>query len=499
MKDKAKRFWIGVFVLTSLVMLGSLIILFGTAPTLFKRTTHYVIIFPEAPNVGPGTPVRKAGVRIGEVQEVALDDEKGEVRVTVAIESQFTIRQSDQARLTTGLLGSDAAIDFVPQAPPEPGQPPLDRSPLPSGSVIVGVRGATVNSLIGQVADVVPPTRDAVEELRKSLQRIEKLMPVADETMKEIRDLARDVRKSVPGLNQTSDEIRELSKEIRQAMPDARETLKELRKAMPEATETMKELRKAMPEATEALKEIRQLAKSTREAIPEARATIGDIGAAARVYTKLGERLNVLLESNQDKIVKVIDNLNETFSRAADLLNEENRANVRGILSNVREGSKDFPEMSRNFLYISREGRTSVNLLNDSLKRVDDTLKDIQGNTNKTLGQRVNTILVNLDEASDKANRTFTDVRELVRVIGQADGTFNRILTDPSLYNHVDEVVCMIGKVVPRLDRILKDVETFADKLARHPESLGIGGALRPSSGLKDPPTPSYYPPGPPH
>jgi phospholipid/cholesterol/gamma-HCH transport system substrate-binding protein len=483
MKEQAKRFWIGVFVLSSLVMLGGLIILFGTAPTMFKRSTAYTVLFTEAPNVGPGTPVRKAGVRIGEVRDVVLDDDKGEVRVTVAIEPQFTLRYSDQARLTSGLLGSDATIDFVPLAPPDPGQPPLDRSPIPPGSEIVGVRGATVNSLLNQAADVVPPTREAVDELRKTLQRLEKLTPVADETMKEIRDLARDVRKSVPGLNQTSDEVRALAKEIRKAVPDAQETLRELRKAM--------------PEATEALKEVRQLAKSTREALPEARSTIGDVGAAARVYTKLGERLNVLLETNQDKIVKVIDNLNETLTRAADLLNEENRANVRGILGDVRDGARDFPEMSRNFLYISREGRTSVKLLNDSLKRVDDTLKDIQG-SNKTLGQRVNSIAVNLDEAADKANRTFTDVRELVRAVGQADGTLNRILTDPSLYNHIDEVVMMVGKVMPRLDRILKDVETFADKLARHPESIGIGGVVRPSSGLKEAPSSSFYPQVPP-
>jgi phospholipid/cholesterol/gamma-HCH transport system substrate-binding protein len=32
-------------------------------------------------------------------------------------------------------------------------------------------------------------------------------------------------------------------------------------------------------------------------------------------------------------------------------------------------------------------------------------------------------------------------------------------------------------------------VEIFADKLARHPELIGIGGAIRPSSGLKESPS----------
>jgi phospholipid/cholesterol/gamma-HCH transport system substrate-binding protein len=49
---------------------------------------------------------------------------------------------------------------------------------------------------------------------------------------------------------------------------------------------------------------------------------------------------------------------------------------------------------------------------------------------------------------------------------------------------------------MPRVERALKDLEVFADKLARHPESIGLGGALRPSSGLKEAPTtPSVFPP----
>jgi phospholipid/cholesterol/gamma-HCH transport system substrate-binding protein len=57
------------------------------------------------------------------------------------------------------------------------------------------------------------------------------------------------------------------------------------------------------------------------------------------------------------------------------------------------------------------------------------------------------------------------------------------------LYNHLDEVACQLAKIMPRLDRVLKDAEVFADKIARHPELIGAGGAIRPSSGLKEAPT----------
>ena len=53
----------------------------------------------------------------------------------------------------------------------------------------------------------------------------------------------------------------------------------------------------------------------------------------------------------------------------------------------------------------------------------------------------------------------------------------------------------MITKVVPRFDRILRDIEVFADKIARHPETIGIGGAVRPSAGLKEGASSSPPPP----
>ena len=64
------------------------------------------------------------------------------------------------------------------------------------------------------------------------------------------------------------------------------------------------------------------------------------------------------------------------------------------------------------------------------------------------------------------------------------------MLPDPAVYNNIHQATMMIVKIMPRLDRILKDFEVFADKVARHPESIGIGGAVRSGSGLKNPPTP---------
>jgi phospholipid/cholesterol/gamma-HCH transport system substrate-binding protein len=91
----------------------------------------------------------------------------------------------------------------------------------------------------------------------------------------------------------------------------------------------------------------------------------------------------------------------------------------------------------------------------------------------------------NIDEGSAKLDKLISELREVLRLANQEDSTVRRLLTDPQLYQNLNDAACMVTKILPRLDRILADIEIFADKLARHPESIGIGGVVRPGSGIK--------------
>ena len=88
MNDQALRFRFGVFVLISLILLGVLTILFGGFPSYLKRTDDYTIIFDTAQGVARGTPVKRSGVRIGEVRSVKLNDVNGKVEIGIRIEAE---------------------------------------------------------------------------------------------------------------------------------------------------------------------------------------------------------------------------------------------------------------------------------------------------------------------------------------------------------------------------------------------------------------------------
>jgi ABC-type transporter Mla subunit MlaD len=495
MNHRRLRLRLGLFVLIALLLLATLIVLFGSLPTFLGPTKQYTVRFTEAPGVSPGTPVRRSGVRIGAVRQVTLDDERGIVRVKIAIEPRFTLRHNEQATLISSLLGSDASIDFVPQ-PPEEGQP-VDRSPVEPGAELVGIHQASVNTLLSRASEVVPTTQETLDQMRRSLQRLERVAPLGEDTLREYRDLAREARGMIPDLKKTNAEFQEA-------------------------------------------------VRAARAAIPDARNAANDLAATARTYGRLGERLDVLLQTNQDKLVKALENLNETLARTLNILSDENQRNFGAILKNTRVASDRLDNISRNLDEILKEGRKTAARLNETLAQVDRVLTDAQkvsgplaqrgdrmvknldevlDNTRKITGplaeradpiaRNLETSLINLNKVLEpfggrsdrlardleqtlqRLNGTLSDINALMRVLDQSDGTLRRFLTDPSLYIHLDEVVCAVGRLTPRMDRVLKDFEVFADKLARHPEALGLGGVVRPGSGLKDPPT-APHPMGPP-
>jgi phospholipid/cholesterol/gamma-HCH transport system substrate-binding protein len=453
MNEQTLRFRIGVFVLAALVLLAVLVVLFTGRPALFQRHDTFTVIFERAPGITPGTPVRRSGVRIGEVQNVQLDDATGEVRVTILIDQPHHLFKDDQLVLSHGALTGDTAIDVVspPAAKPMP-----QRTEKQSGE-IMPVDFQIVQAPPGQLPpDNQPPVRT----------------PAAPGTV-------------FRGASQA--DVAALLRELSSVTPSAR-------LAFDEMTQALKDYQKLTPLLEENLREFRELAKVTRQTIPELRRTNDEIQVTARNWARLGERLDVLVQTNEDKMVKTLDNFNTTLTRVANTFSDENQRNLATMLRNVSAGSKNFESISRNTDALLRDSRETIHRVNDSVTEANKVVANLQQAT-QPLAERSPAIMKNLEEGSSKFNSTFTNVNQALSSFNQGDGTLQRFLSDPTLYQNLNEAACQITRTLPRVDRILKDMEVFADKIARHPESLGVGGAVRPSAGVKEAPTTTSFRP----
>jgi phospholipid/cholesterol/gamma-HCH transport system substrate-binding protein len=376
-------------------------VLFTGFFNVFKSYDEYTVAFDAAPGVGPGTPVRRSGIRIGEVKSVELDEDTGEVRLVVRIEKGHRLRKSDEAAQVRALISGDPAIDIIAR---KPNGVPLDQTPLNPGEQIPAAPGADVRDILTQTRELVPSTQETLNEIRKSVQRFEKLAPQMEEAIKEYQELAKVVRETIPEIRRTNEEVQ----------------------------------------------------------------------VAVRNWGRVGERADVLLQQNQDKLVQALDNINETVRRVGTVFNDENQRQLAAILKNTRAGTENLEAISKNADAFLKESRQSLEYINQAVI---------------PFANRSNTISKNVDESADKLNRVLSDFTGPTRAGASGDGSLRRFMNDPALYNNLNDAACMIARMMPRIDRALRDLEVFADKIARHPESLGVGGAIRPSAGLKESPT----------
>ncbi len=151
-------------------------------------------------------------------------------------------------------------------------------------------------------SEVVPTTQETLNDIRKSMQRIEKMTPLVEDTFREYRDLGHKLNNAVPDLRQTNADVDKLAQSANKAMEQA------------------------------------------QDAIPRITRDADDAAAAARAFQKLSERVDNLLLQNQDQITQSITRLNEVLTRTAALLSDDNVRNVTDIIRNVRTSSETFPE-----------------------------------------------------------------------------------------------------------------------------------------------------------
>lgn len=450
MDARKQQFRLGLFVVAATLLLGAMIVLFGGAPKkLFSTRTPFTVIFTDAPGVSVGTPVRRSGVKIGEVTAVDLDDTTGKVRVGIVIDKKYTLRSNEEAVISQDLLSRDTTIDFVPRAAPT--LKPIDNPPSLKPPEPLPANGVKPASFL-QLEDNPPPPAHPLGEPLPPGAVIQGRPPT------DVRGIFAEASNIIPLLELGIREFTLVGRGIREIVPEIRRTNDE----------------------------IRTIVQNARTMGPSIRKTNDELQLALRNFSQVGESVNVFVQSNQDKVSKAIDQSTDVLQRVSQLLSEENQKNITATLRATQAASANFDAVVRNADELLKEGQKTA-------KRLQETLTQIEQVT-KPLGDRGERILRNLDVSIDQFARIMTSFGGSVAA-SNGDGTVQRFFSDPSLFHNLNNAACMVTKLIPRLDRILADVEVFADKIARHPESIGVGGAVRPNSGLKE--SPSVGPPQP--
>jgi phospholipid/cholesterol/gamma-HCH transport system substrate-binding protein len=454
MAERRMRLRLGLFMASSLAALAGLVVLFGGTPSLFSNKTRYTVTYPEAPGIAPGTPIRKSGVRIGEVTALDLDPETGMVRVRIAVDPKYPPRTSEGATITRGLLSGDTAIDFLPKLGPD-GQPVPRGDPYPPGSEIAGIPPITPRA-------IATTAQQSLEKISASFEKFERMAPKIESAADEIALLARDVRLAIPELLKTNEKIQRLIGDANQPDQDPNT--------------------------------IKALVAELRETLRAVRPTIDVVG-------RMVERLEPELVGAARSARQTFDAARPALDAINDVLSPENRKQIAELLKNLNLVAFNVIKLAASLSTLSDEAEKTLVVVRKQVEAVGGVIADVRTIT-KPLAERADQLVKDVSESATQLNLVLRDVREVVRLFARSDGTLQKLLTDPNLYQNLDAAALALAKVLARADKIGKDLEVFADKVARRPELIGLGGLAKPSSGLKDSPfapqVPCYRPDWPP-
>ena len=134
---------VGAVVLVALALFGGMWAFFA-GNGLFSHTDHYTVVFNDASGITKDAPVNLAGVQIGQVSDVRLNDAK-KAELHLEIEDRYKIPQGSQFTVSTPLLSGSGVVTVVP---------PKDaalRSPIPPGTTdLVGTQAGDITASLNK-------------------------------------------------------------------------------------------------------------------------------------------------------------------------------------------------------------------------------------------------------------------------------------------------------------------------------------------------------------
>lgn len=94
-------------------------------------------------------------------------------------------------------------------------------------------------------------------------------------------------------------------------------------------------------------------------------------------------------------------------------------------------------------------------------------------------------MVTRIDQTIARLDELLGQFSDFGRKLNAGEGSLGRLMRDPELYQHLNSAAANIEHLTRDLKPILADVRVFTDKISRHPESLGIRGAMQRSPGIK--------------
>ena len=197
--------------------------------------------------------------------------------------------------------------------------------------------------------------------------------------------------------------------------------------------------------------------------------------AVSRLSANLDRTLLGGGDDGFEKLVRKTDQALDAFSLAMNNIND-----VMGD-PQARESLK---ETIAGLPRVMSDLRSTVQGIGTTVDTADRNLRNLEGLT-RPLGERGAGMVAQLDQTIGRLDEVLREAAGFTRALNESDGTLGRLVRDPKVYDDLSLAAANVARLSRDLRPIVDDVRVFTDKIARHPESLGVRGALDRRAGLK--------------
>jgi len=223
--------------------------------------------------------------------------------------------------------------------------------------------------------------------------------------------------------------------------------------------------------------------------------TLTSFGETSREWQKLAANVNGLIETKEGSLDEVVERAAEALAQFARTMESAELAlgSANRLLGNpelqqsLEATVAALPQMveeTRGTISAARLAIEKIGVTADSLNGTLDHMNQMTD----PLAKATPSIVTKLDSSLGQLDTLLKELTTIAKIVNQGEGTLSKLANDPTLYENLNRSAASMPVVLRNLEFIARDIRIFSDKIARHPELLGVSGALNGSSGLKDSP-----------
>ena len=221
--------------------------------------------------------------------------------------------------------------------------------------------------------------------------------------------------------------------------------------------------------------------------------TLNAFGDTSQEWREVAKNLNNLMDTKQGNLDQVVERAAESLHQFTVTMKNANQmiAAANKLVSDpetqtaMMETLTTLPKLVNATRSTIEETRGAVASTRQVLDGMNRNLVNLSQVT-EPLGKRGDQIVQKLDSSLAKFDQFMAELNQFAKTVNHREGSLQKFVTDPTLHDQLVRSSESANILMRNLEPVLRDLREFSDKVARNPEVLGLGGAVRPSTGLKD-------------